>query len=299
MSVRTLDAFPEHDDEVPAFLDELGLPGIVDIHVHAMPERLQAAVWRFFDGLDDPPWPIRYRDEADARLRRLRELGVVQHTALAYAHKPGMLGWLNDHTLGLAEAHAQVVPTFTLFPEDGVSEQTAAAIERGGQVVKVHLQVGRFHATDPRLDESWEMVAARRLPVVLHASAVYGVDGGGEYCGPDEVADLLDRHPDLVLVVAHLGRPDDVGFLRLAEQTPGLHLDPSMALVDTDGIPGPYDHAERLAALWPRVVFGSDFPTVPHDYVAQVRGLGLLGVGDDALRAMLHDTARTLLSRVD
>lgn len=299
MSVRSAGDFPAVDAEVAAFAHDLGLPGIVDLHVHALPARLEAAVWAFFDGLDDPPWPINYRGEPDDRLRVLGDLGVVSHTALAYPHKPGMLPWLNDHTLGLAEQHAQVIPTFTIFPEPAVAALTEDAIQRGGQVVKVHNQVGRFIPADRRLDEAWRLIAAHRLPVMIHASAVYGVDGGGEFCGADRVADLLDLHPDLTLIVAHLGRPDDDDFMRLAEQTPGLYLDVSMALVDDDGLlAGQYPFAERLAALWPRVVFGSDFPTIPHQYAAQVRGLAALGLQDAQLGAVLHDTARTLLSRV-
>lgn len=43
MTVRGRDAFPRTDAEVPAFLADLGLDGIVDLHVHAMPDRLQQA----------------------------------------------------------------------------------------------------------------------------------------------------------------------------------------------------------------------------------------------------------------
>lgn len=299
MTVRTLDAFPLDDAEIPAFLDDLGVPGIVDLHVHFLPDRLQQAVWRFFDALDDPPWPIHYREDEATRLARLRSCGVVAHTALAYPHKPGMLPWLNDYTLGLAERHPQVIPTCTIFPDDDVDQQTADAIARGAQVVKVHLQIGRFDVRDPRLTTSWEMIAAHRLPVMLHASAVYGVDGGGAWCGPDVVAALLDAHPDLRLIVAHLGRPDDEGFLRLAERTPGLLLDVSMSLVHDGGFPNTYPQPERLAALWERVVFGTDFPSIPHPYARQVAGLAALGLDDRGLRAVLHDNARRLLDHVN
>jgi uncharacterized protein len=44
------------DDEVPGFLAALRIPGIVDAHVHFLPDNLQEAVWRWFDGLT-PPCP--------------------------------------------------------------------------------------------------------------------------------------------------------------------------------------------------------------------------------------------------
>jgi uncharacterized protein len=289
-------AFPRTDAQCAGFARSLGLAGYLDVHVHALPPKLQAAVWGYFDRLQDPPWPITYRDDEDTRLATLRRLGVVAHTALAYGHRPGVAAWCNEHTLGLAERAPQVIPTFTFFPEDGVEAEVDAALARGGKIAKVHLQVGRFHATDPRLDGVWSRLAAERVPTVLHASAVYGVDGGHEFCGPDAVRALLDRHPDLLLIVAHLGMPDGAGFLALAEQVPSLRLDTTMALTDPPYAGAyPADLLPRLADIADRVLFGSDFPSIPHPYAAQVRGLAALGLTTSALRGLFHDNAARLL----
>jgi hypothetical protein len=48
-----------NDEEIPGFLAALGIPGIVDAHVHFLPDNLQQAVWRWFDRLS-PPWPVTY-----------------------------------------------------------------------------------------------------------------------------------------------------------------------------------------------------------------------------------------------
>ena len=304
MSSRDRDRFPTSDDEVAPFVADLGLDGIVDVHVHAMPDRLQQAVWRYFDGLDAPPWPVTYREDVEARLDHLRSMGVAAHTALAYAHRPGMLDWLNGFTLDLADTHPQVLPTFTIFAEDGVAEATAEAIARGGAVVKVHTQVGRFHTTDPRLDEAWRQIARARLPVVLHATAVYGVDGGGEYCGLDAIRALLDRHPDLTLVVAHVGMPEYEAAMDLVSEADDVHLDVAMTLHDTwadePAVASQQMSAaaiERLGGLHARVLFGSDHPTIPHDYATQVRALHRLGLDDAGLRDVLAGNARRLLAR--
>ncbi|MEX1177524.1 MAG: amidohydrolase family protein [Nitriliruptor sp.] len=293
------EAYPTSDDQVAAFAREtLGLPGIVDIHVHLLPHRLQEAVWRFFDALEDPPWPIAYRDDEATRLATLRELGVTTHTALAYGHKPGVAVWCNQHTLAAAAEHDQVVPTFTFHAEDEAPAYVGDAIARGGRIAKVHLQVGKFHVTDPRLDEVWPQLAAAGIPALIHASAVYGVEGGHEYCGPDAIRALLDRHPELTVIVAHLGAPDTAGFLTLAEQAPTLHLDTAMVLTDppyfTDDLTVLLD---RLRALHTRLLFGSDFPTIPHAYAAQVRGLAQLELDRGALRGLFHDHAARLLGR--
>jgi uncharacterized protein len=281
---------------VAAFVRGLGLPGLIDVHVHLLPHRLQEAVWRYFDRLDDPPWPVTYRFDEAARLATLRELGVVAHTALAYAHAPGVAVWCNEHTLAAADAHPQVLPTFTFHPEEGVEEYVDVALGRGGRVAKVHLQVGRFHATDPRLTPVWARLEAEGVPVVIHASAVYGVDGGNEFCGPDALRALFDRHPDLLLIVAHLGMPDHAGFLRLAEEVPSLRLDVSMTLTDPPfGAPFPPELLGPFAGLQDRLLFGSDFPTIPHRFAAQVRGLAQLELDETGLRRVLYDNAAGLL----
>lgn len=292
------EAYPRSDAEIPGFIASLGLPGIVDIHVHVLPERLQAAVWRYFDRLEDPPWPIRYRQPERQRLRSLEEVGVLRHTALAYAHREGMAEQLNGYTLALAEDDPQLVPSFTFHAEEGAEEYVAAALDRGGLVAKVHLQVGRFDATDPRLDGVWPQLERRRIPVVLHAGAVYGVDGGEEHCGVGPVRALLDRHPDLTLVIAHLGAPDYLDFLDLAEEVATISLDTAMVLTDRELIGRfPREHLPRLRALSDRILFGSDFPTVPHDYATQVRALARMALDEDEVRSVLHDNAERLLGR--
>lgn len=297
----TLDAdrYPRTDDEVAAFVIGLGVPGIIDVHTHLMPPRLQQAVWRYFDQLDDPAWPITYRHGPDELVAQLAGLGVVGHTALAYAHKEGMAATLNDYTLGLAERHAQIIATFTFHAEETAAQDVADALARGGTMAKIHLQVGKFDTLDPRLTAAWTQLEQRAVPVVIHAGAVYGVDGGEEFCGVDPIARLLDAHPDLVLVVAHLGAPDFGDFLRFAERTPGLYLDTAMNLTEPPFLGAfPSEGLERLAGIADRLLFGSDFPTIPHDFVAQVTGLAQLELDEQALRGLLHDNAAALLSRV-
>ncbi len=275
------------DDEVPSFLTALGIPGIADAHVHFLPDALQQAVWRWFDQLT-PPWPVAYRTSADERLATLARLGVRHHTALAYAHRPGMLGFLNDHTLGLAATWPTVIPTFTIYPEPGVAAETARCLAAGGRAVKVHLQVGGFDATDPLLDDSWSQLQERGTPVILHAGAVADGSGNEQWCGPAPVRRLLRKFPDLRLVVAHLGAPDYDAFVTLAEQHPGVWLDTAMVFTDPPYLgPAPAHLVGRLAALGDRIVFGSDFPTIPHALAAQVSGLVGLGLGEDWLRGVI------------
>lgn len=282
-----------NDEEIPGFLAALAIPGIVDAHVHFLPDNLQQAVWRWFDRLS-PPWPVTYRTSAAERLSFLANVGVRHHTALAYAHRPGMLPFLNDHTLGLAAAVPAVIPTFTIYPEPGVAAETARCLAAGGRCVKVHLQVGGFDAVDPQLDDAWAQLADAGTPIVLHAGAVADGSGNEEWCGPEPVRRLLARFPSLRLVIAHMGAPDQDAFVEIAEAHPGVWLDTAMIFTDPPYLgSSPHHLLDRLDALGDRVVFGSDFPTIPHQLAAQVSGLASLGLGEDWLRGVLwHNGVR-------
>lgn len=271
------------------------MPGIVDVHVHFMPERVQRKVWAAFDRLS-PSWPIAYRLSAEERLDVLRRLGVVAHPALAYAHRPGMAAWLNSYTLDLADRVEQVVPTFTFYPDDDVDDYVGEALERGGACAKVHLQVGKFDANDPRLDGVWSELERRNLPVVLHAGAVPDGSGGERWCGPEPVVRLLERFPDLSLIIAHAGAPDYASFLRLAETHQGLLFDTAMVFVEPPYIGRyPEDLIDRFVALDGRILFGSDFPSVTDDYASQLRHIVELGVDRGWLARLLWGTPQRVL----
>lgn len=283
------------DDDLPGLAAGLGLPGLFDVHVHFMPDRMQQAVWRHFDELADPPWPIRYRFDEDERLATLAKLGIVRHTGLAYAHRPGVAAWLNDHTLGLAARHPQVVPTFTLYPEPEAPEYVAAALDAGGRCVKVHLQVGKFHLTDPLLTEAWAALERAGTPVVMHIGAVDDGSGGEEFCGAGPLLRLLERHPDLRPVVAHLGAPNAVELLDYVDEVPELRFDTAMAVIPTTRIWTPPPRVvERLGQIGDRILFGSDFPTIHRGVAAQVAALVGFGYGDDWLRGVLWGNAAGL-----
>ncbi|HZQ79809.1 MAG TPA: amidohydrolase family protein [Acidimicrobiia bacterium] len=284
------------DDDLPAFAAGLGLPGIFDVHAHFMPERMQEAVWAHFDELADPPWPILYRFDEDERVARLAKLGVTRYTALAYAHRPGVAAWLNDYTLALAARNPAVVPTFTLYPEDGVAEYVAAALAAGGQCVKVHMQVGKFSMLDPRLTEAWSLLERAGTLMVLHLGAVDDGSGGEEFCTASHLWRLLDRHPGLRPVVAHLGAPNTARDLfDRAGEVPELRFDTAGAVVATAQIWTPPDWlGERLAEFGDRILFGSDFPTIPFPVAHQVAALAGFGLGDDWLRGVLWHNAAAL-----
>jgi predicted TIM-barrel fold metal-dependent hydrolase len=290
---------PRSDDDVPGFWQALGLPGIIDLHVHFMPQRLLDAVWRYFDSagpLTGREWPIRYRWPEEQRLAHLRAMGVRAFPALFYAHKPDMAAALNDWGLAFAREHAEVLPSLTFFPEPAVATYVERALRDGGRVVKVHVQVGGFDPREPALDDVWAMLSDAATPVVVHAGSG---PAPGAFTGPDPFGDVLARHPRLTAVIAHMGMPEYDAFLDLAERYDNVLVDTTMCFTDSFGDQSALGRQlrPRLEALGDKVVFGADFPNIPHPYAHQLEVLARLDLGGDWLRAVVWDNPLRVLQR--
>jgi predicted TIM-barrel fold metal-dependent hydrolase len=264
-----------------------------------MPRNVMDKVWAYFDAagpLTGMPWPIAYRTEEEDRLARLRALGVRAFPSLVYAHKPGMSAWLNAWAADFAARHSDVLHTFTFFPEPGARRDVEEQLRAGARIGKAHLQVGGYDPRDPLLDEVWGLLADAGTPVVVHCGSG---PAPGPFTGPGPFGEVLQRHPTLVAVIAHMGMPEYEDFLALAERYPHTHLDTTMAFTDFAErlAPFPQRLQSRLLHLEHKVLLGSDFPNTPYAYAHQVESLQRLGLGDSWLRAVLHDNgARVLLS---
>ncbi|NNJ08152.1 amidohydrolase [Streptomyces sp. PKU-MA01144] len=283
---------------VRAFWTRLGLPGLIDVHTHFMPERVLEKVWAYFDSagpLTGMAWPITYREEEGRRVALLREFGVRSFTSMLYPHKPGMAEWLNGWAADFAARTPDCLRTATLFPEEGVERYVRAAVEGGARVFKSHVQVGAYDPGDALLDPVWGLLAEARVPVVMHCGSG---PAPGKHTGPGPVGSILARHPRLPLIVAHMGMPEYTDFLDLAERHEEVRLDTTMAFTDFSERLSPFPAAERarLADLGGRVLLGTDFPNIPYPYLHQLRALERLDLGDDWLRAVCHGNAAALFS---
>jgi len=285
------------DEDVPAWWRRLGLPGLFDVHVHFLPPPVMAKVRRQFDSagpLIGRAWPLQYRGDDAERVAHLRALGVRRFPSLPYAHRPGIAGYLNEWAAGLAAEVPECLSSATFFPEDGVGEYVGALVDAGTEIFKVHVQVGDFDLNDPLLDDAWGLLAEAGTPVVVHAS---GGPVGNDHTGPGPMRKLMERHPRLTAVIAHMGAPEYTGFVEIAADFERVHLDTTMAFTDFFEEMAPFPAAlhPRLRDLQDRVLLGTDFPNIPYPYAHQLEALERLDLGDDWLRAVCWENGHRLL----
>ena len=272
----------------------------MDLHVHFMPKNVMDKVWAYFDAagpLTGIPWPIEYRTEEQDRLARLRAMGVRAFPSLLYPHKPDMAAWLNAWAAQFAAAEPDVVHTATFFPEPGAAAYVRDALDAGARIFKAHLQVGAYDPRDPLLDEVWGALSDAGVPVVVHCG---GGPVPGPFTGPGPFGEVLDRHPRLTAVVAHMGMPEYEEFLDLADRFAEVRLDTTMAFTDFTEQRAPFPRAlrPRLVDLGDRIVLGTDFPNTPYPFAHQLEALVRLELGEAWLRGVLHDNGWRLLERI-
>jgi predicted TIM-barrel fold metal-dependent hydrolase len=271
----------------------VGLPPIVDAHVHLFPDRLFSAVWDWFDAYG---WPIRYRLTTPRVLDFLFSRGISRIVALPYAHKAGIARGLNEYVAAICRDEARVIGSATVLPgEEDAHAILADAFEAGLAAVKLHCHVQCFSPDAPEMQAIYVQCAKAGKPIVLHAgrepaSPHYKCDPHA-LCSAERIEAVLRDHPALKLVVPHLGADEFEAYERLVTRFDNLWLDTTMAVASY--FPGPVP--ERLVRCRPdRILYGTDFPNLPFAWDRELKALTRMGLTEPDLASILGGTALRL-----
>jgi len=269
---------------------------VIDAHIHLFPDRLFDAIWRWFD---EHAWTIRYKVYADKVIDHLEAANNERVVALLYAHNPGMAEGLNAWMGDLAKRRPVVIPCATVHPldEDLLDILKRAKEQHGARLVKQHCHVLGIGPDDPVMFPLYEACAMLQLPLNLHVGNGPKLVGYGaptdEVSGARRTQVVLERYPELRLVVPHLGCMEESTFIAWLDRYPNLYLDTAMAMVpfiegmEVSGREALADHADRI-------MFGTDFPNIPFELGAERGAVEALGFDERTSRMIFHDTAASL-----
>ncbi|KAI9598472.1 hypothetical protein BDF19DRAFT_432618 [Syncephalis fuscata] len=314
------DTLPAQDnDVVPCLRDLLPLPGklplpqryrhvptrlawpVIDAHVHVFPDKLMDAVQKFFH---EHYWPVAYR-ERDVGF--LLDHGLQHLVLLQYSHKPNMSDELNKGMVQLVKEineryHAcRVTGLATVFP--GEPDQVAIlerAFDAGLRGVKLHSHVQRVAADDPVLNDVYRLCAQRGLPILFHTGREPNSRGLNmdttTVCDVTRIQRVLERHPRLKLVIPHMGNNETREYIALLDQYPNLYLDTTLGVSDffPSSLPGGYDTAmlrNWLINYADRILYGTDWPNIPHEWCTELWALLDMDLPDTILRKILGGNA--------
>ncbi len=174
---------------------------IIDFHVHLFPDAIAAETVRSLAaGAGVNP---RGDGTVADLLRRMDAAGVDRSVVLPVATRPdqeeSILRWVS----GLPRDRFE--PFGAVYPRGPEAARTVHRIaESGLRGFKLHPDYQGFFVDDPMADPVYEAAVERNLIVLFHA----GVDIGlpePVHAPPIRLRKVLDRHPGLRVVLAHLG----------------------------------------------------------------------------------------------
>ncbi len=262
------------------------MPEIIDAHTHIFPDRVaDHAVERLGELYDATP--VR-RPVLSELIAEMDASGVSRAVSAPVSTRPDQVPSINDCALGMVE-HPRMIPFGTLHPH---FEDVPGEIDRllTGGILGVKLQpfFQGFDFDDPRAAEMFDAIGDR-LVVLMH--------GGQEIIpispvipNPEALARLLERHPRLRMIVAHMGGYDMwdgvnahlMGLPVYFDLSYTLDRAPDQLIMDTCSRHG-----------WERIVFGSDFPWMSQTQA--LAGLRRLSLDDATFAAVASGNLKRLL----
>ena len=191
----------------------------------------------------------------------------------------------NDRTLAHGEgSDGRFVPFVRLDLSHEPLAEANRCLDLGARGIKLHPRAQGFALDDARLDGVFAVAAERAVPILIH---------GGRGLPPiaDHLGDLVERYPDVRLIVAHCGIADLAGLAGRLSGHPNAFFDISVW--------SPLDILDLYRLVSPgQVLYASDYPygSQPASLLMALRTARLVGLDDDELRDMLGRTARRLIA---
>jgi len=271
---------------------------IWDAHVHLFPDRLFEAIWRWFA---DVGWHIPYAGwELDRYVAALREMGVERAFLLTYAHKPDISLELNRWVRDACRRYDCFVPFACIHPFDNNLEQVISTVfdDWGFAGFKLQLAVQQYAADDPAWEPVYRAAAERQKPVIIHAgTAPYSQHD--PLLGLDHLARVMEKRPELKVVIPHLGFYEFDKALLLLESYPNIYLDTSWTLGTVQNDLPVEKLLEYMERYPQRFLYGSDFPIIEYKLASGLEILLGLGLTAKTLRRVVYDNARDLVAVPD
>ncbi|MFF2025605.1 amidohydrolase family protein [Streptomyces sp. NPDC058171] len=174
--------------------------------------------------------------------------------------------------------------------------------ELGLRGIKLMPMYAGFDPADPAYDELYAYAQRHALPLLVHTGTTFVSAAPLEYAMPRHLDAVAIRHPELRMVLAHLGHPFEGECIAVIRKHPHVYADVSALHYR----PFQLWHSLRLVqdyGVWDKLLFGSDYPFTTVDEsvaglraVADVPGIpGLPPLDKDEVEKLIHRDALPLL----
>jgi hypothetical protein len=269
---------------------------VIDAHVHVFPPKMFQALKSWFD---ENAWEFMKENTAEGFIQAQFDRGAAGLLLMPYAHRPGMADWLNEFNADLIRRYPHTAGMAAIHPQDeNPREILKRAFEELGLCgIKMHCHVKGIAPDDPSMFPIYEAALEHDRVVNMHAGREPALDAYGydvhTVSGVDRVENALRRYPELKLVIPHLGFDETERFCELLDEYPNLYLDTAMTMSDVFVVD--YDR-EQLIEHADRILYGTDYPHIPHAIETELKTLLALDLGEPALKQILFENASNLFA---
>ncbi|MDI6900734.1 MAG: amidohydrolase family protein [Anaerosomatales bacterium] len=258
---------------------------LTDFHTHAFPDALAPVAVAQLARQGGIPY--HYDGTVAGLLGAMARAGVDRAVVAPVATKPSQVRTINDWVTSLDDP--RLVPFGAMHPDfEDPGAEIARATALGIRGLKMHGEYQAFAPDDPRMVPIYAAAERHGLIMLFHAGADVGpqtVRGT-----PEAFARMLDAHPTLTVVLAHMG-----GFRQWAGVRE--HLLGRSVYLDTAYTLGHLPDEEFVALVRDhgvdRVLFGSDGPWT--DAAVELERLRAMPFSASELAAICGGNAARLL----
>jgi predicted TIM-barrel fold metal-dependent hydrolase len=279
---------------------------VIDIHVHITPYQFMNPSTRnlMTKGRKDNSDIERYTRDPGEFLRTLDALGIERAGVINYV-APDTMGFTNEVNDWCAKycsvARNRLIAFGSVLPR-AVSNPGAEVdriVKMGIRALKLHpshqaLSPNGYTKGDKGLAAVYERAQANGLPVMIHTGTSIFPGARNLYAQPLLCDDVCIDYPNLVVILAHGGRP-----LWMTEAFFLVRRHKNMYM-DISGIPPRklLEYFPRIEEIADKVLWGSDWPSpgVPEIKVNMLT-FDNLPISITAKRKILHDNAARLFPR--
>lgn len=258
---------------------------IIDIHAHVFAENIAATAIASL--AEHSGVSATYDGTVAGLIAAMDRGGIDIAVTQPVATKASQVRRINDWAA--ATASDRIVPFGAIHPDTPDPAREIAHMAAAGLLgIKLHPEYQAFSPDEERMDPIYDAAAENGMILLFHAGLDIGVPT--DYGRPERFARMIARHPDLTVILAHMGGWDLWDEVR--EHLIGLpiYLDTSFVrgyMSDEDFVGLVEEHGAS------RVLFGTDGPwTDMAEQVAWMRGLPF---GDAEHEAILGGNAAGLL----
>lgn len=275
---------------------------IVDGHVHSFQNRETAnKVIEAFNRV----YTIEFKNPGTSDIEDLQEemkKSRIDYAVLANFTTPRHLLNNNNWTLEVCSREKSLIPLISFHPDmdENKEELFEDYIKSGARGIKLHPMAQCFSPDNSKLYGLYGICSELRLPVVFHCGRVANARLN-EYSDLESILPILDRFPDMPVVLTHMVDGNTEDCLRVAGDYKNVYFDTSIVVTGYSEI------ADTNEPSWldddmvidifnkigtDRIIFGSDYPW--GSMYADLQRMKNMNISKDKLKAIMGENAMKL-----